>query len=543
MQLHRARAQFEQAGANLVLIGQATPRHAAHFRRRQGIQLPVLADEERVSYRGGRREVGRRVRPVAPQGGGQGRPDRCAREDRPDPHDRRRQPARRRARDRAPAARSSGRTCPRTPATTPRPRTSWRRSARSSRSVRRVCPIPLPRRSPARCSRRHDRRRSVTAGQALVVLEAMKMEHEVVGRGRRRRPQPSRSRSATPSSEGSGWRCLRRDDASPGADKARDTAPAASRDDLEAVMARHAPDARRRPSGRRRQAPRAGPAHRARERRRPRRPGQLRRVRPADVRRAGAPAPTRGADRPHARGRAGRRNRDDRRRAARSSCPTTTRCSPARRGCATTRRRTGCSSSPSAVALPVVLFAEGGGGRPGDVDWPIVAGLDCRAFHLFARLSGLVPLVGIASGYCFAGNAALLGCCDVVIATEDSSIGMGGPAMIEGGGLGAYDPEDVGPIDVQDANGVVDLRVADETAAVAAAKQLPVVLQWDRDRAGSADRPERAQRPHPGQPQARLRRSHGHRRAARRRARASRAASAPASSPRSPAATTAGRSA
>ncbi|MGO9888220.1 MAG: acyl-CoA carboxylase subunit beta, partial [Solirubrobacteraceae bacterium] len=121
--------------------------------------------------------------------------------------------------------------------------------------------------------------------------------------------------------------------------------------------------------------------------------------------------------------------------------------------------------------LPVVLFAEGGGGRPGDVDMPIVAGLDCRAFELFAGLSGLVPLVGIASGYCFAGNAALLGCCDVVIATEDSSIGMGGPAMIEGGGLGVFDPGDVGPIDVQDANGVVDLRVPDEPAAVAAAKR------------------------------------------------------------------------
>jgi acetyl-CoA carboxylase carboxyltransferase component len=120
--------------------------------------------------------------------------------------------------------------------------------------------------------------------------------------------------------------------------------------------------------------------------------------------------------------------------------------------------------------LPVVLFAEGGGGRPGDVDAPIVAGLDCRAFNLFARLSGLVPLVGIASGNCFAGNAALLGCCDVVIATEDSSIGMGGPAMIEGGGLGVYEPAEVGPIDVQDANGVVDLRVSDERAAVAAAK-------------------------------------------------------------------------
>src|SRR5580693_7978610 len=121
--------------------------------------------------------------------------------------------------------------------------------------------------------------------------------------------------------------------------------------------------------------------------------------------------------------------------------------------------------------LPVVLFAEGGGGRPGDVDMPIVAGLDCRAFALFAGLSGLVPLVGIASGYCFAGNAALLGCCDVVIATEDASIGMGGPAMIEGGGLGVYDPAEVGPIAVQDGNGVVDLRVPDEPAAVAAAKR------------------------------------------------------------------------
>ncbi|HEY4996984.1 MAG TPA: carboxyl transferase domain-containing protein [Solirubrobacteraceae bacterium] len=121
--------------------------------------------------------------------------------------------------------------------------------------------------------------------------------------------------------------------------------------------------------------------------------------------------------------------------------------------------------------LPVVLFAEGGGGRPGDVDMPIVAGLDCRAFALFAKLSGLVPLVGIAGGYCFAGNAALLGCCDVVIATEDSSIGMGGPAMIEGGGLGVHHPREVGPIEVQHANGVVDLRAADEQEAVALAKR------------------------------------------------------------------------
>ena len=121
--------------------------------------------------------------------------------------------------------------------------------------------------------------------------------------------------------------------------------------------------------------------------------------------------------------------------------------------------------------LPVVLFAEGGGGRPGDTDLPTVAGLDVPSFHLFARLSGLVPLVGVASGRCFAGNAALLGCCDVVIATEDATIGMGGPAMIEGGGLGVYQPEEVGPLSVQVPNGVVDLAVADEAEAVRVARR------------------------------------------------------------------------
>ena len=121
--------------------------------------------------------------------------------------------------------------------------------------------------------------------------------------------------------------------------------------------------------------------------------------------------------------------------------------------------------------LPVVLFAEGGGGRPGDTDAPGVSGLDTMAFHLFARLSGSVPLVGIASGRCFAGNAALLGCCDVVIATEGANIGMGGPAMIEGGGLGQYAPEDIGPLDEQVANGVVDIRVDDEGAAVGVARR------------------------------------------------------------------------
>ena len=123
------------------------------------------------------------------------------------------------------------------------------------------------------------------------------------------------------------------------------------------------------------------------------------------------------------------------------------------------------------MRLPVVLFAEGGGGRPGDTDAPTVSGLEVMAFALFGRLSGLVPLVGVVSGRCFAGNAALLGCCDVIIASEDASIGMAGPAMIEGGGLGKVAPDEVGPVSVQSANGVIDVLVRDDAEAVAAAKK------------------------------------------------------------------------
>ena len=121
--------------------------------------------------------------------------------------------------------------------------------------------------------------------------------------------------------------------------------------------------------------------------------------------------------------------------------------------------------------LPIVFFTEGGGGRPGDTDQVFAANLHTPAFHLFGRLSGLVPLVGITSGRCFAGNAVLLGCCDVVIATANANIGMGGPAMIEGGGLGVFRPEEVGPMSVQTRNGVVDIAVADEVEAVRAARQ------------------------------------------------------------------------
>ncbi len=120
--------------------------------------------------------------------------------------------------------------------------------------------------------------------------------------------------------------------------------------------------------------------------------------------------------------------------------------------------------------LPVITFAEGGGGRPGDTDHLGVSGLESMTFRRFAALSGVVPLVGIAAGRCFAGNAALLGCCDVIIATRDATIGMAGPAMIEGGGLGTFTPEQVGPVSVQAPNGVVDIVVEDEAEAVATAK-------------------------------------------------------------------------
>ncbi|MFT3813355.1 MAG: carboxyl transferase domain-containing protein [Acidovorax sp.] len=124
-----------------------------------------------------------------------------------------------------------------------------------------------------------------------------------------------------------------------------------------------------------------------------------------------------------------------------------------------------------AQKLPVVLFAEGGGGRPGDVDVPTVAGLHIHTFAAYAGLSGQVPVVGVVHGRCFAGNAALLGCSDVIIATRSANIGMGGPAMIEGGGLGVFRPEQIGPSDVQHANGVIDILVDNEAAAVAATRQ------------------------------------------------------------------------
>jgi acetyl-CoA carboxylase carboxyltransferase component len=129
------------------------------------------------------------------------------------------------------------------------------------------------------------------------------------------------------------------------------------------------------------------------------------------------------------------------------------------------------------LRLPIVLFAEGGGGRPGDTDRSELFHLDVPTFHGFASLSGLVPRIGVVSGRCFAGNAALLGCCDVIIATPDATVGMGGPAMIEGGGLGSFEPEQVGPVEVLEPNGVIDVVEASDADAIAAARRCLAYFQ------------------------------------------------------------------
>jgi acetyl-CoA carboxylase carboxyltransferase component len=131
------------------------------------------------------------------------------------------------------------------------------------------------------------------------------------------------------------------------------------------------------------------------------------------------------------------------------------------------------------LGLPSVFFAEGGGGRPGDTDYPVVSALDVESFALWARLSGVVPRIAVVAGRCFAGNAVIAGCSDLIVATRNANLGMAGPAMIAGGGLGHFAPEEIGPIDVQTRNGVVDVEVADETEAVAVTKRLLGYFQGD----------------------------------------------------------------
>lgn len=124
------------------------------------------------------------------------------------------------------------------------------------------------------------------------------------------------------------------------------------------------------------------------------------------------------------------------------------------------------------MRLPVVFFAEGGGGRPGDTDYPVVSGLDVATFTTWAALSEVAPRIAVVSGRCFAGNAVVAGCADLLVATADANLGMAGPAMIAGGGLGEVAPEEIGPMTEQVTNGVVDVLVADEAEAVAAVRRV-----------------------------------------------------------------------
>ncbi len=137
--------------------------------------------------------------------------------------------------------------------------------------------------------------------------------------------------------------------------------------------------------------------------------------------------------------------------------------------------------------MPVVFYTEGGGGRPSDTDFMGVAGLDCHTFSAMADLSGLVPTVGIVNGSCFAGNVALLGVCDVIIATRSATMGMGGPVMIEGGGLGSYSAQEVGPVSVQAPNGVIDIVVQNETEATEIAKQYLSYFQGEKQKWEASD--------------------------------------------------------
>jgi len=123
--------------------------------------------------------------------------------------------------------------------------------------------------------------------------------------------------------------------------------------------------------------------------------------------------------------------------------------------------------------VPVIMYTEGGGGRPGDTDVTTqIAGLNITSFAAWAGLSGVVPRIAVNNGYCFAGNGALFGCADIRIATKTSWIGMAGPAMIEGGGLGSFKPTEIGPVNLHQKNGVVHIVVEDEKDATRVAKKV-----------------------------------------------------------------------
>ncbi len=130
------------------------------------------------------------------------------------------------------------------------------------------------------------------------------------------------------------------------------------------------------------------------------------------------------------------------------------------------------------LSLPLIFHAEGAGARSGSApagdpqNGPSGRGHPAtRTFERMAQLSGKVPMIGVTAGWCYAGNAAILGLTDIIIATEDSLIAMGAPSTIEGGGMGVFLPEEIGPTSDTVPAGTVDILVKDQDDAIEASKK------------------------------------------------------------------------
>ncbi len=135
--------------------------------------------------------------------------------------------------------------------------------------------------------------------------------------------------------------------------------------------------------------------------------------------------------------------------------------------------------------LPTICWLEGGGARPHDLN--VGLRISTQTFVAFAKLSGLVPTIGIVAGRAFAGNANLSGLTDVLIATPQAVLGMAGPPLVEAALGQKLTPEEIGPVDVHLRTGVIDILADDEPAANRLARQY---LGYFRGRAAAWDAPE-----------------------------------------------------
>ena len=127
---------------------------------------------------------------------------------------------------------------------------------------------------------------------------------------------------------------------------------------------------------------------------------------------------------------------------------------------------------------PLVLFVDGGGSRArhpraglGHIE---TSGPIGRFSFLdgIPELSGWAPVVAVVSGPSFAGHASLAGFSDFLVSTPGSSIGMGGPPMVEAALGHRLTPNELAGSEMHERAGGIDLLVPDEPSAVAAAKRF-----------------------------------------------------------------------